>query len=478
MSSDVQGGFRIGNIEMTTTTNMTSDDGPRLSNSLSLITLSGSLAMVYTAAVASPLVTAFFREAGATDFDFGLLGGLPMALLSLQFIGAWFTNRIRRRKAWFMWLIITARLIYIPLAFLPLVAARIGLSAPVSLLVALVAISSGLGNFIGPLWLSWMGDLIPRRILNRYWGTRQRYMTLTWTMSFLAVAALTYHLNSIPANVLFPCVATIGVIAGVSDILLFFWIPEPEHVRQVDRPALGIILEPLRHPEFKSLLLYACCFTTSTMMAAAFMQIYTLEILKMPVWQANLVWCMAGIGNAMVAKSWGRIADRYGHRPVFVFCTGFKPCVALVFLLVTPKYALPVLAITFFFDNMFNGGNAIATNGYMLKMAPRKNRSAFIASVTALTGICGGISAIIAGTFLKSTAGLDVAFLGRHWCNYQILFALSFCLRVACVPLAAAVKEPVSASPRPIFMLLRNIWPMRMLLFPIGLYRRESNQVD
>lgn len=113
----------------------------------------------------------------------------------------------------------------------------------------------------------------------------------------------------------------------------------------------------------------------------------------------------------------------------------------------------------------------------MLKMAPRKNRSAFIASVTALTGICGGISAIIAGTFLKSTAGLDVLFLGRHWCNYQILFALSFCLRVACIPLAAAVKEPASsASPGPILMLLRSVWPMRMLLFPVGLYRREEHR--
>jgi predicted MFS family arabinose efflux permease len=297
-------------------------------------------------------------------------------------------------------------------------------------------------------------------------------MTLVWTMSFLGVAAISYHLAATPARLLFPWIAAVGVVAGVVDILLFLRIPEPENQRHEGRRVLHILIEPLLHREYRSFLRYTCGFAASAMLAAAFMQIYALEVLAMPVWQANLVWCMAGIGNALVAKFWGRIADQYGHRPIFLLCTCFKPVVALAFLLVTPRFALPILATVFLFDNMLNCGNTIAGNGYMLKMAPRRNRSAFVAASTALAGICGGLSAVIGGVFLRSTAGFQAHFLGRQWTNYQVLFLCSFGLRLACIILAARIREPVSASPLPILMRLRNVWPMRTLLFPVGLYRR------
>ena len=54
--------------------------------------------------------------------------------------------------------------------------------------IGLIALSSALSNFMVPLWLSWMGDLIPKRILNRYWGSRLEYMTLVWAAAFFGIA--------------------------------------------------------------------------------------------------------------------------------------------------------------------------------------------------------------------------------------------------------------------------------------------------
>jgi MFS family permease len=155
-----------------------------------------------------------------------------------------------------------------------------------------------------------------------------------------------------------------------------------------------------------------------------------------------------------------------------------KSIVVLAFLLVTPGTALWVLPIVFFVDSFWNAGIMVASNGYMLKIAPRDNRSMFIASITGLAGICGGLGAIVGGGFLNLAADFQWHGLGRTWTNYHLLFAVSILLRWGCIALAYRVHEPKATSPEALLYQLRGTWPMRFLLFPVGMYRRASMQFD
>ena len=49
--------------------------------SLRLITAAGCLFMVFAVGTTSPVLVQFMRELGATKAQFGLLGGIPMAML-------------------------------------------------------------------------------------------------------------------------------------------------------------------------------------------------------------------------------------------------------------------------------------------------------------------------------------------------------------------------------------------------------------
>ena len=103
---------------------MPKDTPSELNRSLRLITVAGCLAMVYLSATTGPARTDFFRALGASDLHFGLLSGFPMMMLSLQFIGAYMTNRLPRRKGMLIVLLIISRLLYLPIAFLPLLSDR------------------------------------------------------------------------------------------------------------------------------------------------------------------------------------------------------------------------------------------------------------------------------------------------------------------------------------------------------------------
>jgi MFS family permease len=190
------------------------------------------------------------------------------------------------------------------------------------------------------------------------------------------------------------------------------------------------------------------------------------------------MWATVGFGTAMVSRTWGRIIDRHGPRPVLRLCVFFKPLVALAFVLVTPRVAFPVLGVVFYFDAMLNSGYNISLNGFMLKSAPRENRSMFVAAVTAVSGIAGGLSAIASGWLLHRLEGFSPVWLGRTWNNYHVIFLISFLLRIACIPLTARVRERDSSPTVTVFNYLMGLWPMRVILFPVGLYRRATAGED
>ncbi len=438
-----------------------------LRRSLVRVTVGGSLAMVYMACVGSPATTEFFRFLGATETHFGLFSGLPMLMLSLQFVGAVLTNRLRARKPAFMFCMIASRLTYVLMVLAALWAPPSSRRAVLLLSIGLVGLNAALLNIGSPLWFSWMADLIPHRVLNRYWGVRQRWMHVVWTVTHLAVAAFVYGLDW-PIVHVFAVLAVIGVAAGIVDILLFRRVGEPPNLVLRNTPFFRSLAEPFRHRDFRSFLLYSCSWSAAVSFAASFMLLHLLKGIGLPVWQATLLWCILGAGNAISAGFWGIMADRHGHKPILWICTCFKPVVVLAFFLITPENVMWIMCPVWLFDGVWNAGIAVATNGYMMKTSPRENRSMFLAAGMGLTGICGGAGAILGGYFLEWTSAFSVVALGRSWTHYHLLFGLGIFLRLLCFPLLRRVREPGSRQSSQVLMDAAGMLPSRFLLPPVG----------
>lgn len=441
--------------------------------SLHLITLGGCLAMVYVAGISSPVSTEFFRHLGASELQFGLLRGIPLIALIFQFVGAGLSNRVSNRKRLFMTLLISARLLYLPVALLPILFPSMPPELAVSLLISLVAASAAMMNLGSPSWFAWMADLVPRRVLNSYWGTRQRWMFLTWAVCYVSVAGYSYAVK-LPIQVSFALLLGVAVAAGVSDILLFRTVHEPANFTTRGRAHFEVLLEPFRHREYRRFLIVIASQSASMMIAAAFMQLYVLKILCLPLWQVVVIWCMFGLGNALAAPAWGRLADRHGHKPVLAICMFFKPLAPLVFLLISAHNAIFILPLFFLFDASWNAGLMVARNGYMMKIAPQQNRSMFVAAMTGLAGVSAGVASIAGGYVLKGLSGSEWQALGRTWTNYHALFFLSFLMRIGATALVHWMDEPKSTRPVHVLNEVWGRWPLRFFRFPVGLYQRRQ----
>ena len=438
---------------------------------LTPLILSGFFGSLYAVGVSSPAATDFFRELGATEFQFGLISGLPLIMIFMQFVGAAVLNRVARRKPIFVGLALAYRLLYLGVAFLPLALRHSSPQAVMPVIIVFLALIAAASHFASPFCFSWVADIVPRRVMNRVWGWRQRVAFVGWTMAYLVVTGLLYSRQG-PTTRLYPLLVAGALVAGAVDILLYLRLPDPPNAIIRDRDLWHNLVEPARNPLFKRFIAYACFWEMALQFGSVFLIVYSLKILKLPPYLVMLYWTLQGIGNAIASGFWGRMADRFGHRPVLRICIGYKPMLFLGFLLVTPHNMYWLIPLLLFPDGLVNAGYGLANQGYLLTMSPQRNRSMFIAAQTGLAGICGGLSVIVSGALLERMEGFSVSFWGRTWINYHVIFAGCALLRMATQILAARIHEPGAVRTRVLVRSLLDESPLRSIHFPVGLFRR------
>lgn len=443
-----------------------------LSSARVAIIIAGCLGMAYTQLTMSPATIEFARQLGANGLHIGILGALPTGMLFLQFVAALVANHLQYRRRLWMATAIVQRLICLPIALGPFLFPEVSDAVWVWGLIAVTAANHGLLHFTNPLWLSWMGDYLPHQGLTRYWGIRHRWMQ--WTAGLTLLFTATWLLQStVPIRSAFAVLIGLGAVFGVADILIFLKVEEPP-VTVVAEPELRkVLLAPLRHPGFRSFIAYASFWHFAAMIGAPFISLYMLSELGMSLFQVLMVWSLSWGGGAIFSGRLGRLAEDYGNRPILIICTALKS-INMIALLLVPQndvIAFAILAPVFMLDALLNAGIAIASNGFMLKNSPAENRTMYIAAGTAIAGMVGGLTSILAGGAMMLIDTSRPVLFGRAVTGFEVLFAASLIFRLLSLGYARRIQEPHETSTIHVATLLIGATPMRMIRYPIGLYR-------
>jgi len=428
--------------------------------------------MAYTQLTMSPATIEFARKLGATGVHIGILGALPTAMLFAQFLAAVVANHLTsRRWLWFSVSLIQ-RLVLVPLALGPIVFPEVEPVVWIWGLIFATAVNHAMLHFCTPLWLSWMGDYLPRDGLSRFWGVRHLWMQWSAAASLLfgAVFLLKSGVAIGPAFAVMVCV---GAVCGVIDLFIFLGIEEPPVPPMPKVELLEVLSAPLRNHDFRSYITYACFWNFAAMIGAPFISFYVLMYLGVDLFHMLMLWAMSWVGGAVLSSHFGNLVEKFGNRPLLILCTGFKATNMLALLLVPrdPTLAFWILVPVFMFDALLNSGIAIASNGFMLKNSPSQNRSMYIAAGTALAGMVGGLTSILAGLLLTWIGDRALRWGSWEMNGFHLLFISSLVLRLASVFVARQVRELDSQGTRVVVTQLIGATPMRMLRFPVGLYR-------
>ncbi|QDU96965.1 Major Facilitator Superfamily protein [Lignipirellula cremea] len=424
--------------------------------------------MAYTQLTQSPATIRFAESLGATGLHMGILGAMPYCTLFMQFVAAVLANHLKYRRRVFLTIGIMQRLVLLPLAIGAAFAPPGYEMLYLWLLILATAANHAMANFCMPLWLSWMGDYLPRQGLSEFWGARHRWMQWAAAISLLGSAFYLWQ-SGLPIRVAYAGLIGVGSVLGVLDLLLFLKVEEPP-VTQAKELRLGAVLTaPFRQPGYRSFISYACFWNFAAMIGAPFISWFLLSWIGMSLYQIMVIWTFSWIGGALFADRLGRWTERYGNRPMLIMCTFFKSANMIALLLIPrdPNVAFLVLVPIFMLDAVLNAGIVIANNGFMLKNSPSENRSMYIAAGAALAGMVGGLTSIGAGAFLALAADWEWRSGDWTFTNFHVLFAASLVLRWASVLVAVRIHEPASKNTLHVVTQLIGATPLRLLRLPV-----------
>ena len=433
--------------------------------------------MAYSQLTLSPAGIEFARHLGGSGLHVGILGAIPTGMLFLQFLSAVVANHLTYRRGLWMTVSIVQRLILLPVALGPLLVPGISGTVWLWMFLGLTVVNHGLLHFATPLWMSWMGDYLPRRGLSQFWGVRHLWMQWAGAAALLfASSLLESYADDIRAA--FAVLIIVAAVLGVADILLFWPVSEPPVTKITETRIRKVLAEPFRNRDFRSFISFMCFWHFAAMVGAPFISLFLLAEVGMSLSRLLLLWVFCWIGGAVCSARIGLLVERFGHRPILILCTTLKSAnmIALILIPNEPALAFQILVPVFILDSILNAGFAVSTNGFMLTKSPAGNRTMFIAAGTALAGLVGGITSVVCGALLTFTE-MSTTILGQHLTSYRLLFAVSILLRLASVLLVIRIREPDSHGTRHVFSQLIGATPLRLIRFPVGLFRSSADEL-
>jgi len=411
------------------------------------IIIAGCLGTAFLQIVTSAAAVQYTRALGGTGLHVGVFNALPTGMLFMQLLAGLAANRLRYRRPLWFGLSLIQRTLLVPVALAPVFWPGVFHTGWVWVFLAANIALHGLAQFGSPLWMSWMGDYLPREGLSDFWGIRQRWMN--WTISAsLATCALYVALSGMTIQQSYTHLCVLASIVGVIDLCLFLRIEEPP-VNQASNASLKqVFLEPFRNSAFRSFIKYACMWHFAAMIGAPFISLYLLQHIGMSLFQVLMLWSVSAIGGALTAAALGRFAERHGNKPLLTYCTLFKPLNMVVLLLAPrdPNLAFMFLAPAFMLDHAMNIGIQIGQEGFLLKQSPSKNRAMFIASGMAMAGLVGCATSISCGAILTSLHGWNTMIGSWNFNGFHLLFCASALMRAATLRFVSRIEEPTAAD--------------------------------
>jgi MFS family permease len=414
---------------------------------LTIASVEGAFANVYTILTGGAFLTGLALYLGANDVTIGLLAALPFLAQTAQILSAYLVDRTGRRKSITLWAAVAARQswwLIVPLLFLPV---TWGLEA-----LLVIVTFSGVAIMIStPAWMAWMADLVPERIRGRYFGFRSAAVAVT-TLSATIVGGLIldYFRKSGQDHIGFAVIiGTAGVFALAATILLNKIPDRPPH--QIRVPfQWSRLIEPFKDKRYRRLLEMTLAWNLAIGISAAFFAAHMLTNLGMSFTQISLYSCLASLVAVGLNRPWGNLIDRFGSKPVLVFC-------ALGIALVPMIWWIPRADSLWilWFEAVYSGalwtGFNLAVFTLPIASSPREGRTMYLAMFSVVTGVAFFTSSTAGGILAESWSHVHWSMGKQTVVNYHLLFALSSLLRAMAAVFFMTFHEP-QGKPLPIMV--------------------------
>ncbi len=415
------------------------------------------------------ILVGFALELGATPFIIGLLAALPFIAQLAQLPAIALVERLRQRRKISVIAVTVSRTLILGLALVPFIGdPSLQLAA---LIVAQLAITL-LGSVGGCSLNSWLHQLLERQPIGELFSRRLFWSTVLASLGALIAGQLVQHWPFAEKLHAYSVAFALAGIAGYVSTGYLASVPEPAMLRTgPPLPVAAMIRSPFRDANFRRVILFMGAWNLASNMAAPFITVYLLKQLGYPMGTVTTLWIASQVANALTMYLWGRLSDRLSNKAILaVALPAYFGClVALPFSALPEVHALtlPLLYLIHVIMGASSGGIGLATGNLGLKLAPQGQGTAYLANVTLVGALAGGVAALAGGALAGWFESRELA-LFFHWTSpgrtqaltvlqfrhWEFLFAISFVLGSYVLHALSRIREGHEISERVVIQQL------------------------
>ncbi|MEM9790258.1 MAG: MFS transporter [Planctomycetota bacterium] len=421
----------------------------------------GVLSQCMDVLVAGAFLPAFALLMGASAWQIGLLATLSPITQLLQVPAVRWVEKLGRRKLLAASTTLVSRAFIVPIAALPLV---FGLNWSFWPMVALLLGYYAFASVAGCAFNGWVRDLIPVRLMGRYFSSRMSAsLAAGAVVSLLVGIGVDLALIPLPKSfawVPYSAVFLLAALFGFASLGAMLVMPEPKMKRRFPEPWHQMIRRPLRHAPFRSALIFLLAWSFVINLAGPFYAVYVLKTLEYPLALLVTLGVLSQLITVATLPAWGRAADRFGNRAMLMTAAPLFALSMLIWPLTTMPQAwfltLPLLLVAYVVRSLGAAGTSLGMNNLAMSRAPREDAAAFLAVSELTVGIGGIVGPIVGGVLATLFAHYEVHLdlvAGRVGDQHEfsdpliylrgldLLFVITFAAAVIAIVILGRLKE-------------------------------------
>ncbi len=293
------------------------------------------------------------------------------------------------------------------------------------------------GAFIGVGWLNWIQHWVPSRIRGKYFGRRNRLLSIT-TMALLILSMILLEGRG---DSVWPyqVIILLAVLMRFGSCLFNHLIvsPSAEHESLIQKNWFRELAGLTRHRNFLLFVLFAAWVNFWMSLTGPFAPVFVYQHLGFTPFQFAILIIAATISGAFAMPIWGKFIDRHGSIPVIAASLLLWQGQNYMWVILTPDISWLLYAM-WFWGGLTSPGFILGSFTLLLKLIPKNMKTAGISLNLAISSIAAGLSPVLGGLLLAYYRhhGLDEVML------YRIGFFLSPSAILLSIFLLRRIKEP------------------------------------
>ncbi|PIU22242.1 MAG: hypothetical protein COT14_02120 [Candidatus Diapherotrites archaeon CG08_land_8_20_14_0_20_30_16] len=390
-------------------------------------------------------ITPYALSIGANNAQIGILKSLPQLVGTFaQLYTIKEMWKYNRKKIVFIGVLIQA-ILWLAIISVGTLYFVFGLYSKITptLLIIVYTLLIAFGTATIPAWSSWMKDLVPEKLMGKYFGNRNKILGSVVLLSLLGAG---FVLDYFKQTYLFLGFVILFGLAFIGRLISVYYLKkqyEPEF--EVEREyyfTFRQFVKKLPYTNFGKFVIFYGTMLFATSIAVPFFAVYMLTDLEFSYLLFTIILIVGTASRLLFMPLWGKLSDKYGNVTTIKNTAKMIPFVPLLWFLspliikLNPSLILPYLIIVEGFSGFCWAGFDLSASNFIYATVSRQKMALCVTYHSIITNVGVFVGTIIGGII----ATLSISF----WWITPLLFVflLSFVLRaVSCIFFLSKIKE-------------------------------------